>query len=611
MHGQKTGQNTTAACSRLGHRPCHRFVNQPYPGSPGGRERYAHRMRNAGDKAAGGPSGRRPRPAPTEPAAPAGSAAGASLFTPAYRVSHGPTGTGPGTHSGLGSSRSGYSAPGAQPGPAVRDYPSSSPAPGYSGDDDRDVSWLGDELSAGFGWGDDDPSASVWPGAVPGGRGQAPRSASNAVHGFPPAPGEPLPVYPPGPFEAWNRSQDRPVAAHAGEAARGDADEDASGLASATITPDEFDTDYSLPAIKDPALGATAAAAAGATMTESASAGSQEGAARTAPQVVPGEPVSRGSKTSRAGGGPGHRASGRSRASARARQEDSRSRATAGSDVPDGGPASARESKAPVARAAEAIPETSPAKTRPPRKRRRFSHWLAIGAAVVIIAAVAGLLVYTLPKNKSAAPPAKPTPTSTPSPTATGPSTPAGTWGFIGARKTDTTPLTMAEVFPATISDGTASYSRAKQVMGKDCHASLIGTALQAAVRKAQCSQALRATYVSKPGKVMGTIGVFNLKNATQAGKAAADAGHSQFVAQLPAKSGPAKAIGQGTGLEEALVKGHYLVLVWAEPTNVSANPSGKKNKARLNAFMNLLVAHTVNVSLSYRMVNGKPPPSG
>ena len=127
--------------------------------------------------------------------------------------------------------------------------------------------------------------------------------------------------------------------------------------------------------------------------------------------------------------------------------------------------------------------------------------------------------------------------------------------------------------------------------MGKDCHASLIGTALQAAVRKAQCSQALRATYVSKPGKVMGTIGVFDLEERHAGRQAAANAGHSQFVAQLPAKSGPANSIGQGTGLEEALVKGHYLVLVWAEPTNVSASPSGKKNKAKLNAFMNLLVA--------------------
>jgi hypothetical protein len=108
----------------------------------------------------------------------------------------------------------------------------------------------------------------------------------------------------------------------------------------------------------------------------------------------------------------------------------------------------------------------------------------------------------------------------------------------------------------------------------------------------------------------MGTIGVFNLKTAAAATNAAGKAGHAEFVAQLAAKSGPAKSIGQGTGLEEAIVKGHYLVLVWAETTNLSA-PKGKAGRAKLTNFMNLLVDRTVNVSLSNRMVDGKPVPPG
>jgi hypothetical protein len=71
--------------------------------------------------------------------------------------------------------------------------------------------------------------------------------ASNAVRGFPPAPGEPLPVYAPGPFAAWNQrdadtGQDEPDR-------RADRSRQ---LAAASITPVEFDTDFSLPAIKDP-----------------------------------------------------------------------------------------------------------------------------------------------------------------------------------------------------------------------------------------------------------------------------------------------------------------------------------------------------------------------
>ena len=217
------------------------------------------------------------------------------------------------------------------------------------------------------------------------------------------------------------------------------------------------------------------------------------------------------------------------------------------------------------------------------------------------------VLVLTSPGSS---PPAKlPKANGTPTPVATSPTPPAGKWKYIGTRKTDATPLTMGELFPATISNAGISYTKAKQAKGKDCHAALIGSALQAAVKRAGCTQALRATYLSKSAKVMATIGVLNLKNFGLANNAAAKAGRSAFVAQLAAKAGPARSIGQGTGIEEALVKGHYLVLVWAEATDLSP-PKSKAGRARLEAFMNLLVNHTVNVSLSYRMVDGKPPPA-
>ena len=592
-------------------------------------------MRNAGDRVAGGSSGRRQRPPSPEPPPPAGTGGGASLFTPAYRVSHGPAGA-----RGSGAGQAGLPA---QPGlagqsrPASQDYPWAEHVPGYASDYDagRDASWLGDDLSAGFGWGDGDPAAGAWPGGIAGGRGQGRRAASNAVRGFPPAPGDSLPVYPPGPFDAWNRGPDRAVAPRTGEPAR-PADGDATQLTSATITPDEFDTDYSLPAIKDPIPGAAAASAGGATLTGSGqAAGSSVATGRAGQNAMPGEPVRRGSAAGRPGTGPGHRAAGRSRADIGRRVAPAGSGGPVGQDAVASQPAAAEPGtktgrqagqprqagkrggaagRAPRGRAGrgragqDRAGQDRAARARTGRKRH--SHWPAIGAAGAIIVAVAAVLVYTLPKHTAAGTPAKPRPASTPSPAATGPATPPGPWRFIGARKTDAMPLTMAEVFPATISDGTTSYTRARQVIGQDCHASVIGSALQAAVRKAGCSQALRATYLSKAAKVMATIGVFNLKNAAEAGKAAAKAGHSQFVTQLTAKAGPAKAIGQGTGLEEALVKGHYLVLVWAEPTNVGASPAGK-GKGKLDAFMNLLVAHTVNVSLSYRMVNGKPPPAG
>jgi hypothetical protein len=379
----------------------------------------------------------------------------------------------------------------------------------------------------------------------------APDVLSNAARGFPPAPGDPPPVYPPGPFAAWNRGQADRQRGRGGQAAgsRAGGRADTSQLATATITPDEFDTDYSLPAIKDPALGqaSRAAAAAGRDQRPSGVAGGRARHGRPQRNDVPGVQVPAAPA--------GARPRGKSGAAGR------------------------------------------------PRKKRQ-SAWLAIGTAGVIVAAVASVLVLTSPGSGGPAGGLKPS--KTPGALRTSPTPPPGPWKYIGSRKTDAVPLTTGELYPASISNAGTVYTRAAQTKSTKCRPALIGTALQAAVRHGGCTQSLRATYLSKSAKVMGTIGVFNLKNYTVASSAASKAGHSEFVAQLAAKAGPAKAIGQGTGIEEALVKGHYLVLIWAEDTNLNS-PKSKAGRARLTSFMGLLFRQTVSVSLSHRMVDGKP----
>jgi len=388
------------------------------------------------------------------------------------------------------------------------------------------------------------------------GRGTiAPNVLSNAVRGFPPAPGEPLPVYPPGPFAAWNRGQpDRQRGRDgqpAGSSASGHAD--TSQLAIATITPDEFDTDYSLPAIKDPIPGQPGRAAAGRAAAD---------------------------RDQRSASTPG----GRARHGQPQREVVKREQVPA---APGGGRARAKSDQS--------------GRTR----KKRQPVWLAIGTAGVIVAAVAAVLVLTS-LGRGGGPAAPPKPTNSPAPARTSPTPPPGKWGYIASRKTDAVPLTTGELYPGTISNAGTVYTRVKQTKSTNCRAALIGGALQAAVRHGHCTQTLRATYLSKSAKVMGTIGVFNLKNYAAANSAASKAGHSEFVAQLAAKAGPASAIGQGTGIEEALVKGHYLVLVWAEDTNLNP-PKGKAGRARLTAFMHLLFSQTVSLSLTSRMVDGKP----
>ena len=60
-------------------------------------------------------------------------------------------------------------------------------------------------------------------------------------------------------------------------------------------------------------------------------------------------------------------------------------------------------------------------------------------------------------------------------------------------------------------------------------------------------------------------------------------------------------------GFEAAEVKGHYLVLVWAEFVSLHA-PAGPEQRATLENFMGLLMQKTANVALANRQVTGNPP---
>src|SRR5258708_8732921 len=106
----------------------------------------------------------------------------------------------------------------------------------------------------------------------------------------------------------------------------------------------------------------------------------------------------------------------------------------------------------------------------------------------------------------------------------------------------------------------------------------------------------------------MGTIGVLNLTTAASAKKAGKAAGPAEFIAQLPGASGPTKRLTKGTGIEAAEVKGHYLVLVWAEFANLRA-PKSAAQRRELEAFLSVLIQKTPNVSLPRPLITGPPAP--
>jgi hypothetical protein len=181
-----------------------------------------------------------------------------------------------------------------------------------------------------------------------------------------------------------------------------------------------------------------------------------------------------------------------------------------------------------------------------------------------------------------------------------------GTWQHIGTRAQDPATLTLGQLFPAQFTAGTASYTRTAQLASTQCARAVFGPRLQAAVRKNECTQVMRASYLVQAQKLMGTIGVLNLASSAGANKVGKTTGSSEFIAQLTAPTGPTHRLTKGTGLEEAEVKGHYLILTWVEFTTLKA-PKTASERAQLKAFSADLINRTANVSLTTRMVTGKP----
>jgi hypothetical protein len=233
---------------------------------------------------------------------------------------------------------------------------------------------------------------------------------------------------------------------------------------------------------------------------------------------------------------------------------------------------------------------------------------LAAGLTVVILAAAAAYFVFgrSSGAKQDAATSGQSAPASL-SPTATPTPSPAlGKWGHIENRTADPLALSLAELFPATFTSAGTGYTRTVQRSGTNCVKSVIGGKLQSAIKKAKCTQVMRASYLSGSRKLMGTIGVLNLVSVTAAQRSGQAVGGGDFIAQLPAAKGPTHRLNKGTGLEETEVKGHYLVLVWAEFANLRA-PKSKTQRLELETFCNRVIQNTANLSLASREITGKP----
>jgi hypothetical protein len=239
--------------------------------------------------------------------------------------------------------------------------------------------------------------------------------------------------------------------------------------------------------------------------------------------------------------------------------------------------------------------------------RRKGNRLVVVGGGLSVIAILAAVVYLVYPSGAPQPAPVSHQPTdsaqaaSIPAPSAA----PSG-WQHISSRSEDSAPLTLTQLFPAQFSVSGASYTRTIEQSAADCAKALFGVGLQAAVHTYSCSQVMRATYLSSGQNVMGTIGVLNLGTSTGATRVGKATGVNGFVAQLVGPSGPTHNLDKGTGLEEAEVKGHYLILTWVEFANLRS-PRTPAEKAQLRSFSANLINQTANVSLTNRMVTGEP----
>ncbi|GIH29150.1 hypothetical protein Aph01nite_74600 [Acrocarpospora phusangensis] len=189
------------------------------------------------------------------------------------------------------------------------------------------------------------------------------------------------------------------------------------------------------------------------------------------------------------------------------------------------------------------------------------------------------------------------------------PQVPGGQYGYAASRKTDPEPLTTKELFgKAKITNKGRSYRRTTFKYNKVCKDAISGAKIEKALKAAGCTQLIRASFRDAGGKVIGTVGVANLKTSAGAKKVAtAGAGDERkdFLKPLPGTDEISKFLGQGEAYAGGWYHGHYAVLLWFQ-----FKDGHKPEKAELKRLTQAAVDitdQTVFAALDRRSIRGAP----
>ncbi|MDT0330486.1 hypothetical protein [Nocardiopsis lambiniae] len=153
----------------------------------------------------------------------------------------------------------------------------------------------------------------------------------------------------------------------------------------------------------------------------------------------------------------------------------------------------------------------------------------------------------------------------------------------LATREADNRPLNEGELFgerSAEISSRGVAFTLRDFELAEDCSGAVWGDGVAEALAGADCTQAGRGTYVSDDH--FGVVAIFNLADieGSRAVAAAmaepelpegeespADAPVTGFV-MPPSGADPFDRLGSGYSAAEATISGHYLVVVWVQPTD-------------------------------------------
>ncbi|WP_283138677.1 hypothetical protein [Rhizohabitans arisaemae] len=201
----------------------------------------------------------------------------------------------------------------------------------------------------------------------------------------------------------------------------------------------------------------------------------------------------------------------------------------------------------------------------PSRRRRRSKLPMIIaGVASVALAIAAGVLVALSGDEQAPAAATAPTtsPTPTKSPLAAGAGV-TGEYGFAQSRLTDPLPLALDEVFRnKKITKGGRTYLMTVRRLDKSCAGVMQGTRLLKAIKGAGCTQVLRASFQDSTGKIIGTLGVANLKDLKATLRVQKTQGGTDYLKPLPGKKATS-VLGSGEAYAGIWKHGHYAVFVW------------------------------------------------